>query len=147
MLRLLEITLTNGKESVALYPAEGSEPYADGVALMSDFETKIGQAMKADAYKAEFLLAFDNDGHIYGQKYISKGEEYTLSPRLIWAQTKNSIESADQSKKDDTTILEADYHIKKGSAMADTTISKILLIGFDGVQTPIIDYWKRPTEE
>ena len=137
MYRLLEVTLTD-KESPAIYDA-----YADKTAMMADFETKTGQAMKADAFHAELLVAFDSVGNIYNQKLISKGEEYTLSPRMVFVQTKNGTETADQAKKADANTLEADYHIKKGSAMADNTISQIFIMGFDGKEISINDFWMR----
>lgn len=142
MYRLLEVTLTD-KESVAIY-----DTYADKTAMLADFETKTGQAMKADAYHAELLVAFDSVGNIYNQKLICKSEEYTLSPRMVWVQIKSGTESADQGKKADANTLEADYHIKKGSAMADNTISQIYIMGFDGKEISISDFWMRdePTE-
>ena len=141
MYRLLEVTLTD-KESPAIY-----DSYADKTAMLADFETKTGQAMKADAFHAELLVAFDSVGNIYNQKLISKGEEYTLSPRMIFVQTKNGTETADQAKKADVNTLEADYHIKKGSAMADNTISQIYIMGFDGEEISISDFWMRNQPE
>lgn len=137
MYRLLEVTLTD-KESVAIY-----DTYADKTAMLADFETKTGQAMKADAFHAELLVAFDSVGNIYNQTVISKGEEYSLSPRMLWVQTKNGEETVEHSKKADANTLEADYHIKKGSAMADNTISQIYIMGFDGEEISISNFWMR----
>lgn len=142
MYRLLEVTLTD-KESVAIY-----DNFVDEIAMLANFETKLGQAMKSDACHAELIVAFDSVGNIYNQKLICKGEEYTLSPRMVWVQIKDGTESADQGKKADANTLEADYHIKKGSAMADNTISQIYIMGFDGEEISISDFWMRdkPTE-
>lgn len=140
MLRLLEVTLTD-KETAAIY-----DNYVDETALTADFDTKMGQAMKADTYKAELLVAFDHTGKIYAQGYNSKGDEYTLSPRLVWVTVTAQGESADQSKKDDMNTLEADFYIKRGSAKKNNDVLAILNIGINGKSVVINDYWVRPIE-
>jgi len=141
MYRLLEVTYTNDKESAAIY-----DNFADETALVAEYETKLGAAMKAEAFKAELLVAFDHTGKIYAQGYTSKGEEYTLSPRLIWVQATEEGETADQAKKDTVDLLEADYHVKKGASMKNAAIKAILLMGVDGMAVTIDDYWVRPIE-
>ena len=94
MLRLLEITYTNDKESAALY-----DGFADVTALTADFDTKMGAAIKADAYKAEYLLAFDDEGNIYSEGYDSKDSEVTLNPRLVFVTKTAEGATANQSKE------------------------------------------------
>lgn len=145
MFRLLEVVYTNNKESVALYPTEGQEPFANETELMAEFETKLGADMKAEAYKVAYLLAFDHTGKIYGQEYHTKDDTIVLSPRLIKiTASKTQGEKADQSKKDNMDALEADYHSQKGSAMKNEDILAILQMGFNGKSVGINDYWVRP---
>lgn len=146
MLRLLEVTYTNGKESVALYPTDGQEPFKDETALSAEFDTKMGAAMKADAFKAELLVAFAQTGQIIAQGYHTKDETISLSPRMIWVEVKNGAESADQSKKDNMNALEADFYTKRGSAKKDPTVDAITILGVDGKSVVINDYWSRPIE-
>lgn len=141
MLYLLEVTFTNAKETAAIY-----DNFADETALLAEYESKLGAAMKADAFKAELLVAFAQTGQILAQAYTSKGDEYSLSPRMIWVQVSDGVETADQSKKADMNTLEADYHSKKGSAMKNVDIDAITILGVDGKSVVINDYWSRPIE-
>ena len=141
MLRLLEVTLANDKESAAIY-----DSFADETALTAEFDTKLGAAMKADAFKAELLVAFAQTGQIIAQAYTSKGDEYSLSPRMVWVEVKNGVESADQSKKTDMNTLEADFYTKRGTAKKDSTVDAITIIGVDGKAVVIDDYWARPVD-
>lgn len=147
MLYLFEVTYTNNKESVALYPTSGQEPFADETALTAEFDTKMGAAMKADAYKAELLVAFDHTGHIFAQGYDSKDEEVSLSPRHIWVQADSNGETANQASKVDLRTLEADIYSKRGSAKKNTDIKAILNLGVDGKSVVINDYFVRPISE
>lgn len=141
MLRLLEVTLANDKESAAIY-----DNFADETALTAEFDTKLGAAMKADAFKAELLVAFAQTGQIIAQAYTSKGDEYSLSPRMIWVEVKNGVETANQAKKDDMNTLEADFYIKRGTAKKDSTVDAITILGVDGKAVVIDDYWARPVD-
>lgn len=146
MYRLLEVTYTNGKESPALYPTDEQAPFASETELMAEYETKLGAAMKADAYKVEYLLAFDHTGKIYGQEYHTKDDTIALNPRLIKVTATKTGETAEQNKKDNLTILEGDYHSSKGSAMKNSSVLAILNMGFNGKDISINDYWGRPVE-
>lgn len=138
MFILLEATYTD-KESVALY-----NNYASENDLLADFETKLGQAMKAEAYKGEILIAFDHTGKIYATGKDIKDEEITFSPRLIWVQSTAEGEGEpNQSKKSSVKEATADYHIKKGSAMKNTNVKGILNLVFDGNGVVVKDYWVR----
>jgi hypothetical protein len=140
MLRLLEITYTNDKESVSLY-----DNYADETALSAAFDTKLGQAIKADAYKAELLVAFAQTGQILAQSYHTKDDTIELSPRLVWVNVSNGTETADQKKESTLLDLEGDFYAKRGAAKADDSIDAITLIGVDGKSVIVNDYWSRPT--
>lgn len=148
MYRLLEIVYTD-KESVAIYPTQGQEPYASKDDLISAYEIKLGQAMKAPTYKAALLIAFDSVGNIYAEEYHTKDDSVALSPRLLWVQTdKQGVETADQSKENSMEELEADRHIKKGSAMAtNSDIDSIMLFDIDGKKVSRNEYWYRYTYE
>lgn len=135
---LLEATITD-KESVALYTNFTTEDD-----ILAEYETKLGQAMKAEAYKGELLIAFEHTGKILAQGSTFK-DEVTFSPRLVWVQSTAQGESTpDQSKKADTNTLIADYHIKKGSAMKNSDIKGLLLLGIDNTNIAINDYYVRP---
>lgn len=134
---LLEATYTD-KESVALYKDFDTE-----LEILGEYETKLGQAMKAEAYKGELLVAFDHTGKILKQGSHFK-EEVSFSPRLIWIQSTAQGESdPDQSKKADLETLIADYHIKKGSAMKNSDITGLLLLGIDGSSIVVNDHYVR----
>lgn len=132
---LLEATYTD-KESIALYTNFTTEND-----ILAEYETKLGQAMKAEAYKGELLIAFDHTGKILAQGSTFK-DNVAFSPRLVWVQSTAQGESdPDQSKKADTNTLIADYHIKKGSAMKNNDIKGILLLGIDNTSIVINDYY------
>lgn len=134
---LLEATYTD-KESIALYTNFTTEND-----ILAEYETKLGQAMKAEAYKGELLIAFEHTGKILAQSSTFK-DDVTFSPRLVWVQSTEEGEGApDQSKKADLNTLEADYHIKKGSAMKNSDIKGILLLGIDNTSVVINDYFVR----
>lgn len=141
MLRLLEITYTNDKESAALY-----DNYADKTALSAAFDTKLGQAIKSDAYKAELLVAFAQTGQIIDQAYHTKDDSIALSPRLVSVIVTDGAETADQKKENTLLDLEGDFYTKRGTAKADSDVDAITLIGIDGKSVIINDYWARPIE-
>lgn len=143
MLRLLEVTYSNDKESAALY-----DGFADVTALTADFDTKMGAAIKADAYKAELLVAFDDNCKIYASGYHSKDESVSLSPRLVWVTQDNNEETANQSKENDMNALEGDFFTKRGSAKKNVDVKAITLIGVNGkgIDTRYCDHWVRPIE-
>ena len=127
------------KESVAIYTNFSTEND-----ILAEYETKLGQAMKTEAYKGELLIAFDHTGKILVQGSTFK-DEVTFSPRLIWVQSTAQGEGEpNQSKKTDSNELIADYHIKKGSAMKNGDIKGILLLGIDNTRIVINDYYVRP---
>ena len=140
MFRLLEITYTD-KEVPALY-----DNFADETALTAEFDTKLGQAMKSEAIKAELLVAFDEKGKIYAQSFTSKEDSISLSPRLVWVSVSDGVESADQSKKTSVEELKADFYIKRGSAKKNVDVSTIAILGIDGKAVIINDYWSRPAQ-
>ena len=146
MLRLLEVTYTNDKETAAIYPTEGQTPFADETALTAEFDTKMGAAMKAEAYKAELLVAFDTTGIIYAQGYDSKDETISLSHRLVWVTADDNGEIANQTKENDMKAVEADIYSKRGSAKKNASIKEILLLGIDGKEVKIDSHWVRPIE-
>lgn len=141
MLRLLEITYSNDKETPALY-----DSFADETALTAEFDTKLGQAMKSDAVKAELLVAFAQTGQIIAQGYVSHDDTVSLSPRLVWVSVSDGVESADQSKKTNVEELSADFYIKRGSAKKNKDIDAITILGVDGKSVTINDYWSRPAQ-
>ena len=139
MYRLLEVTYTD-KETAALY-----DNFADETALTAELDTKMGAAIKAEAYKAELLIAFDSTGRIYAQGYHSK-DDTTISPRLVWVTTDSNGESANQSKETSMEALKGDFYSKRGSAKKNADIKSILLMGIDGKNVMINDLWSRPSE-
>ena len=141
MFRLLEVTYSNNKETPALY-----DDFADETALTAEFDTKMGAAMKAEAYKAELLVAFDSTGRIYAQGYHSKDDSVSLSPRLVWVTVDSNGEISEQTKENDLNALEADKFSKRGSAKKKADVKAILLLGIDGKGVYSNDYWARPIE-
>jgi len=146
MYRLLEITYTNDKESVALYPTEGQEPFQNETELIAEYETKLGGAIDADTYKAELLVAFDHTGKIYAQEYHTKDTSIVLSPRLVTVEAKQTGEVANQSKKDSELALEAAHHKKKGADMKDKSIKAVLLMDIANNAISKNEYWVRTIE-
>ena len=140
MLYLLEVTYTD-KESQALY-----DTYTDEIALMGAVETKLGQAMKAEAMKAELLVAFDSMGKILAQQFHTKDDSIKLSNRLVWITTNSNGESANMQKYDTALEAEANYHLKHGSAMGNTDVNAILAMVVEGSFVTLNEYWARPVE-
>lgn len=157
MFRLLEISLINGKESVAIYPTEEQTEYKDKTELIADFEIKYGQAMKEDSViQAECLVAFDGEGKVYAQAFTSKDittadsegnsieSKAKLSPRLIWVFTNaEGKEIVDQKKTSSIVNLEAESYIKRGNAKKDSEIVKYLILGISGENVYLNNYWSR----
>ena len=142
MLYLLEATYTD-KESQALY-----DTYSDETALIGAVETKLGQAMKSEAIKAEVLVAFDSTGKIYSQQYHSKDGSVSLSPRLVWIVTDAQGESANLQKYDTALEAEANYHLKRGTAMGNADVKAILTMTVNG-SFPCVglkELWSRPAQ-
>lgn len=140
MLYLLEVTYTD-KESQALY-----DTYTDEIALMGAVETKLGQAMKAEAMKAELLVAFDSAGKLFAQDYHTKDDSIKLSNRLVWITADEQGEHANMQKYDTALEAEANYHLKRGTAMGDVDTKAILAMIVEGNYVRLKDYWVRPIE-
>ena len=139
MLLLMEVTYSNGKESQSLY-----HNYANETALLGDFETKLGQAMKAEAFKAELLIAFDHTGKILNHAYTQK-EDVTLSPRLVWITSDSEGEHENLQKYSDMNETMANYHIRRGASMKGTDLA-IMTMAIDGTSVASVDYWVRQDE-
>ena len=140
MLYLLEATYTD-KESQALY-----DTYTDEIALTAAIETKLGQSMKAEAYKAELLIGFDSTGRIIKSAYHTKDENISLSLRLVWITTDNEGEHANMQKYDTSLEAEANYHLKRGSAMENVNVKSILTMIVSGNAVGLNEFWARPVE-
>lgn len=145
MYRLFESVYSNNKESVAVYPTEGQEPFTDEIALMAEYKSKLGADMDADAYRAGFLFAFDDNGKIYGAKCFFK-EAVTLAYRLITVTTENGVATANQTPCTDIMDVEAEMYKKQGAAMKKSTVSAILTIGTNGGDIIFNENWVRPIE-
>lgn len=141
MLYLLEATYTD-KESQALY-----DTYTDEIALLGAVETKLGQAMKASTEKAELLIAFDSGGRIIKSAYHTKDQEISLSLRLVWITTDSEGEHANMQKYDTSLEAEANYHLKRGSAMGNADVKSILTMIVSGNAVSLNELWARPVEE
>lgn len=138
MLILLEVTYTD-KETQAFYPNYTSEDD-----ILSDLETKWGQAMDSDEIHASFLLAFDHTGRIIGQASYSDDEEAITADRLFWITSDAEGEHPDMGKYDDSTKAEAAYHKKRGAAMKPNS-GKLALMTMilNGAYVGLKDYWVR----
>lgn len=141
MLRLVEITFTNDKETQAIYP------YEDRISLEAAYETKLGQAMLSNT--DELLIALDNIGKVVigsnDASLASKVGSHSFAPRLYEAKTTDT-EEVDITKYDEEATLHARFHTKKGAAMNNADVKQEVLVGF--VNTNIVEYcqWVRPIE-
>lgn len=145
MLYLLEITYTD-KESVAIYPAEGQEPFVDELAVSAEFDTKLGAAMKSSSYKGEILIAFDSTGKIIDSAFHYKDNvEAPISDRLIWVTDTNEIETQNQKKCNSLNELEGEAYSKRGAAKRNANVSAHLNLGVTSGAIVLNDYWVRPT--
>ena len=140
MFYLLEATYTD-KESQALY-----DTYDNEITLVSALETKLGQAMKSEALKAELLIAFDSTGKVIRQAYHTKDESIALSPRLVWVTSDDNGEDANMQKYGTTLEAEANYHLKLGAAMGNSDVKAILAMVTNGNAITPKEYWVRPIE-
>lgn len=146
---LLEVTYTGGKEVPALYPTEGQTPYADEVALTADIDTKLGQAMDAEAYKAEYLLGFDSAGNIIDERYHFKDAEINFSPRVVKVTVKDSTgEVAEQNKATSLLSAQATFYKNRGAAKKNADVKSLaqLIVAGSTVLDDFKDCWVRPTE-
>ena len=148
MLLLMELTYTD-KESQALY-----NNYVNETNLIADVETKIGQAMKSDSIKAEFLLAFDHTGRIIKQAYHTKfyeddglTREYAFTGnRLIWITSTANGEDSNMQNYATDLEAEANYHIKRGSAMKKDDVLAIMTMLVNANRVGNTEYWERTPE-
>lgn len=140
MLYLLEATYTD-KESQALY-----DNFADETALLGAFETKLGQAMKSESIKAEMLIAFASDGKILANEYHSKDNEIELSPRLVWITTDSEGENANMQKYSTLLEAEANFHLKRGTALGNADVKSILTMTTNSMNVNHKEFWARPIE-
>lgn len=123
MLRLLEITFADNKESQAIYSYDTMD------ALEGSFETKLGQAMLNST--DELLIGLNNVGVVI---FSGKVGEHVFLPRLYEAKTTtaSSEEAVDLAKYDDENTAHARFHTKKGAAINSGTCTQEVLYGFDG---------------
>ena len=146
MLYLLEITYTD-KESVAVYPREGDEPFADELALSAEFDSKLGAAMKAQAYLGEVLVAFDSTGKIIDSAFHYKDNvEAPISDRLLWIKNVDGTEEWKQKKCTDLNEMQGEAYSQRGAAKKNADVLAILNLGVTSGAIVINDYWERPIE-
>lgn len=141
MLYLLEITYTD-RESIAIY-----NDFADELELSAEFDTKIGQAMKADAFLGEVLVAFDSTGRIIDSAFHYKdGVEAPISDRLVTVTRTAVEETFDQKRENDLNDLQGDAYIKRGAAKKNANVLAILNLGVTSGAVVLDEYWARPIE-
>ena len=138
MLYLVEVTYTD-KESQSLYSAYESEND-----LLGAVETKLGQAMKSEATKVEYLLAFDQTGKIFAEEYHTKDTSIILSNRLVWVTADSNGETPNMQKYDSALEAEANYHIKRGSAMSNNDVQAILAMTINAAGVVLNSYYVKP---
>ena len=142
MLYLLEITYTD-KESTAIY-----KDYADELALSAEFDTKLGQAMKADSYLGEVLVAFDSTGKIIDSAFHYKdGVEAPISDYLVTVTRTAVEETYNRTKETDLNDLQGDAYVKRGAAKNNADVLAILNLGITSGAIVVNDYWEREIEE
>ena len=136
MICLVEVTVTD-KETQAIYTNYTSEND-----VLSELETKWGQAQDSDDVKATFLLAFDNTGKIIGSAYYNEDGTSIDSTRLIWITSDVEGEHPNMQKYDTHLKAEAQYHKKRGAAMkSDSGVMAILTMILDGASVGMNEYW------
>lgn len=141
-LYLLEITYTD-KETTAIY-----KNFADELALSAEFDTKLGQAMKADSYFGEVLVAFDSTGKIIDSAFHYKdGVEAPISDYLVTVTRTAVEETYNRIKETDLNDLQGDAFVKRGAAKKNDSVLAILNLGVTSGAIVVNDYWARPVEE
>lgn len=141
MLYLLEITYTD-KETTAIY-----KDFADELALSAEFDTKLGQAMKADSYLGEVLVAFDSTGKIINSAFHYKdGVEAPISDYLVTVTRTAVEETYNRIKETDLNDLQGDVFVKRGAAKKNADVLAILNLGVTSGAIVVNDYWVRPIE-
>ena len=141
MLYLLEITYTD-KESVAIY-----DNFADELALSAEFDTKLGQAMKADAYLGEVLVAFDDTGKIIDSAFHYKDNvEAPISNRLVTVTRTAEGETFNQKAEATINDMQGDAYVKRGAAKKNENTLAILNLGITSGAILVNDYWAREVE-
>lgn len=140
MICLVELNYTD-KESQAIYST-----YTSNDAVIADIETKLGQAMKSDAIKAIYLLAFDHTGKIIDSKYHSKDDTVTFADRLVWIESDAEGEHPNMQKYDSALDAEANYHTKRGAAMKNDSVLAIMTMILNSASVGMCEYWVRSIE-
>ena len=138
MFYLVEVSYTD-KESQALY-----SNYENENDLLGAVETKLGQAMKSEATKAEYLLAFDQTGKIFAEEHHTKDTSIVLSDRLIWVTADSNGETPNMQKYDSALETEANYHLKRGSAMNNSDVQAILAMTINAAGVVLNSYYVKP---
>lgn len=139
MLLLMEVTLTD-KESQAYYTN-----YKNETELIGEVETKLGQAMKSDAVNGELLIAFDHTGRIIDSKIYLEDASYKFADRLIWVTSDAQGEHVNLQQYSSAKEAEANYHLKRGTAMQDANTLAILTMMLENGVTAN-EYWVRSIE-
>lgn len=140
-LYLFEATYTD-KESVAIY-----DNFTDELALSAEFDTKLGQAMKADAFLGEVLVAFDSAGRIIDSAFHYKdGVEAPISNRLITVARTVEGETFNQKAESTINAMQGDAYEKRGAAKKNKNTLAILNLGITSGAILVNDYWARPIE-
>lgn len=133
MFRLIEITVSNDKETQAIYPYETREM------LEGNYEFKLGGAMEANT--DELLIGLDASGNVL---FSAKVGNHAFAPRLFEDKVTDS-EEVDLKKYDTVELLNAKFHKIKGSAILNTACKQEILRGFDSDGTSVAYWnWARP---
>lgn len=147
MFRLVEIVKAalDGKESQAYYE------FNSEVDCKGEYEFKLGQAMKSDAYSTFCYFSINNEGDILDKfSYLSNPDDNIL-PRLFeikFTEGNNSEGDANISKYETLREAQGNFHSKLGSAIKNNSVNKEILciINEKGLFSDLI-CWVRPREE
>ena len=122
MYRLYEVTKKADKETQRILD------FPTSVGARGEYETNLSNAIKATDEEAHFLMILDQVGNIVCKKFVGDGE---ITPRLIDVKSDAEGEHPNMAKYDTLKDVEANFHMKYGSALKKTDVLAIMLRGID----------------
>jgi len=137
MFRIIQVVKNTSDEK----EVQSTYEYNDEITAKGEYETKLGNNMKSDAYSDVLMIFLDNEGDILDSAKIG---DHEFQPRLFEVKVTDE-EVASLAKYDTKDLVVANFHSKWGAAIKNDAVKAEMLRGFDGNGgTLAFTYWVRP---
>lgn len=124
--------------------AQGIYTFDTDLDAKGEYEFKLGQAMKSEAYSAFCYVLISNNGAVAESKFDATEDEL-ISPRLISVTRAGDTEATDIAKYSTFREVQANFHSKYGATIKDATKTGILLLEINENGSPCDRInWVRP---